>query len=117
MASTRSKNTPGNYRAEQRSITQYANYSPNSVYGQPVQTNFCGDGLIGQKVGPMALSANYCDIESSLRGIGSTNLVNPQTPVVPEINELKSLSIIDRVPVFLPSPLILESNQRQRFLR
>jgi len=116
MSSTRNKNTPGNYQAEQWSLKQQADYLPYSYYAAPPNTYFPGDGLIGAKMGPMKLSENFCDIESSLLGIGSTNLVSPQPAVVPEINKLQSLSIIDRLPVILPSPLIVEPNQRQRFL-
>ena len=116
MTSTRSKNTNGNYQAEQWSLKQQANYLPYKYYGAPKDTYFCGDGLIGAKVGPLQLSGNFCDIESSLRGIGSTNLVSPQPEIHPEIKPLKSLSIIDKLPIILPSPLVLEPNQRQRFL-
>lgn len=116
MSSTRSKNTIGNYKAEQWSLNQQAEYLPYKLYGAPVHTYFCGDGLIGQRVGPMKLSGNFCDIESSLLGINSTNLVSPQPEVVPEIKQLKSLSIFQKSPVILPSPLVVEANQRQRFL-
>jgi hypothetical protein len=116
MSSTRSKNTIGNYKAEQWSLKQQSEYMPYSSYAAPPNTYFCGDGLIGAKVGPLQLSDNFCDIESSLFGIGSTNLVLPQPDVVPEIKKLKSLSIIDKLPVIFPSPLVVEPNQRQRFL-
>jgi hypothetical protein len=116
MSSTRNKNTMGNYQAEQWSIQRQAEYIPYLNYGAPENTYFCGDGLIGAKIGPMQLSNNFCDIESSLRGIGTTNLVSPKPDVYAEIKEIKSLSMIDKLPVILPSPWIVEANQRQRVL-
>ena len=112
MASTRNRNTPGNYKLEQWSNTHECNYNTYATYGKPTETMFPGDGLLTGKVGPMALAHNSCDIESMLRGIGSTNLVNPNPETVPEIKPLNSLSIIDRLPVAVPDPLVIEPNQR-----
>jgi len=102
MASTRNRNSPGNYSLEVQEKREQSNYKVNELYSVPVQTNFFGDGLLAGRVGPAKLSSNYCDIESSLRGIGATNLVQPQAPVQPDIFQLKSLNMIDRVPLILP---------------
>ena len=58
------------------------------------------------------LSSNACDIESQLFGIGSTNLVNPQKQTQPKFHDVKSLNMIDRLPMVIPEPLIVEKNQR-----
>ena len=102
MASTRNKNTPGNYTLEIEGKREQAQYKVNELYSVPKETQFFGDGLLPGRVGPAKLSTNYCDIESDLRGIGSTNLVQPQSPVKPDINQLKSLNMIDRVPLIFP---------------
>ena len=112
MSSTRSKNTSGNYELEQWSIGQQVNYTSLPLYGTPVHTYLPGDGLLSGKVSREQLSNNSCDVESMLRGIGSTNLVNPKAPLSVELHGLKSLSVIDRVPLFIPAPLVVEPNQR-----
>lgn len=113
MASTRNKNTPGDYASEKRSLQQHANYSTYEPYGAPATTLFSGDGLLMGRIAPQGkLAGNACDIESSLFGIGSTNLEHFQTPVVPELYPLQSLSIIDRLPVLVPKPLEVQGGQR-----
>ena len=112
MASTRNKNTQGDYNLEQSYHLHTHNYNTYECYGTPLQPQFAGDGLLGGKIYSKNLSSNYCDIESDLRGIGSTNLVNPQTPVTPDLYKLKSLSIIDKTPVILPNDLYVEPYQR-----
>ena len=112
MASTRNKNTPGNYIAEQRSITEHINYNTYQSYGVPQSTYLPGDGLLQGRVAPDQLSHNSSDIESFLWGIGSTNLVNPLPATTPEIKQLKSLSVIDKIPVIVPGDLQVQPNQR-----
>jgi hypothetical protein len=114
MSSTRSKNTPGNYQSEQKSFIQSLNYSvdKNNSYGAPTTTHFAGDGLLAGRVAPENLYFNACDIESQLRGIGTSNLVEQHREVVPMPRNLDSLSIIDRLPILVPEPLVVEKNQR-----
>lgn len=114
MASTRNKNTPGNYCYQQRDITNiynnimYAN-APNApayTNAQPVL------GIIPSFMGRDGLSKNSVDIESALKGINSTNLVEPQKPVVPELITLPPVSYFDRSPLIMPTPLVVVKNQR-----
>lgn len=112
MAATRNKNTPGNYKLELESKISNASYQTYEPYVVPNQTNFAGNGLIMGRIGASKLSENSCDIESQLRGIGSTNLVNPQTEITPEINQLKSLNLITGIPLILPEPFVHDSQQR-----
>jgi hypothetical protein len=112
MASTRTKNTIGNYDLEQWSNQSSIGYNTSMVYGAAPQTMLPGDGLLAGNVSRTQLAHNSCDVESSLFGIGSTNLVQARPEIVPEIAQLKSLNVIDRLPIMVPSPLIVESNQR-----
>jgi hypothetical protein len=112
MASTRTKNTPGDYQLEQWSFAQHVGYNTAAHYGRPEQTYLPGDGLLAGNVSRTQLSSNSCDIESMLRGIGSTNLVTPKSPTVPMIASLQSLSVMDRIPLLVPAPLVVQSNQR-----
>jgi hypothetical protein len=112
MASTRNKNTPGNYSAEQWSLGEQINYNTYQSYGVPQSTYFAGDGLLHGRVASEQLSNNSCDIESNLFGIGSTNLVNPMTPVVPELKPLGSLAVMDKIPLIIPGDLVVQGEQR-----
>ena len=112
MASTRNKNTPGDYQLETRAYTEQSAYLAYETYGHAETTYFPGDGLIGAKISNVQLSKNYCDIESELRGIGTTNLVNPQAPVTAQINTLKSMTFMKRVPLIIPAPIVVNNNER-----
>lgn len=114
MASTRNKNTAGNYCLEQREYKnseQYVLY-PNSQYGAAYNTRLAGNGLNPAQIPWNKLSYNAPDIESFLFGINSTNLVNPAPCLVPELAKLDSINIYENSPIFIPEPLVIEKNQR-----
>jgi hypothetical protein len=112
MAATRNKNTPGNYALETKGKQEQSQYKVYENYAVPAETHFFGDGLLAGRVGAAKLSSNYCDVESQLRGIGATNLVTPAPEVSPDINQLKSLNIIDRIPLILPKSYEHNNNER-----
>lgn len=112
MASTRNKNTPGDYVLEKQQNKDIVDFNTYRSYGVPMNTYFSGDGLLTGRIASENLSSNSCDIESMLRGIGANNLETPQMPVMPAINTTKSLSIIDRLPVYVPRVLVVDPNQR-----
>jgi len=115
MASTRTKNTPGNYELEQWSYDRNVSWSTAEYRGPPPQTNLPGDGLLAGNVSRTQLSVNSCDIESMLFGIGSTNLVEPREPVQAKIKELPSLNICTKIPLLIPADLVIQPNQRPQF--
>ena len=117
MTSTRSKNTPGNYCNEQWSLGKQRSYPVYKDSTVSQTTMFASDGLLPARIGSSELSYNYSDIESYLFGIGSTNLVKPLPDVVPHVKDLKSLSVIDRLPIYIPESLQVSCNQRQYPLR
>ena len=114
MASSRNKNTSGNYALEQYSYNRQIDYSTylNSSCGQAHLNHFAGNGLLMGKRPHTELSHNPTDIEGILYGIGSTNLVNPMTTPVAQLKRLNSLDICDRTPVIIPSPFAMQSGQR-----
>ena len=112
MSSTSSKNTPGNYRLEQNINDNFGTYCTYVNYGVPSQTNFPGNGLLTGRMAPSDLAYNGRDVESFLWGIGSTNLVEARTPTTPQIKQLQSLNIIDRIPIMVPEPLVVKKDQR-----
>lgn len=108
MASTRNINTMGNYALEQKSNDQfrtlitykYGSYGP--AYKPAIPD---GGSAIPSHMSRDSLSYNPVDIETMLRGIGSTNLVNPQTPIKPELKTLPRATFFERPGVNLPKPL------------
>lgn len=115
MASTRTRNTPGNYDLEQWSFGRNVDWCTAEYRGPPPQTNLPGDGLLAGNVSRTQLSVNSCDIESMLRGIGSTNLVSPQEPLQAQIKELPSLNVCTKIPLLIPANLVVHPNQRPLF--
>ena len=59
-----------------------------------------------------AFSRNSVEIESALFGINSTNLVTPEKPVNPELTNLPEISYFDRLPVYMPEKLVVQTDQR-----
>jgi hypothetical protein len=114
MASTRNRNTPGNYNLEQKQFKQSEEYKlyPNSQYGAAYNTRLPGNGLLPAQIPWNKMSHNAPDIESFLLGINSTNLVNPAPCFVPELKSLNPVNVYEKGPVFIPEPLVIEKNQR-----
>lgn len=114
MASTRNRNDTGNYKSEQRALESqrlYACYQ-HQGNGQAFSTYLAGDGLLAGSMGPSVLSRNFADIDSFLKGTGSTNLVSPMAPIQPQLKTVESVSFIDRVPLIMPQPMKHLSDQR-----
>lgn len=114
MASTRNRNTPGNYCLEQREYKQFENYTlyPNSQYGAAYTTNFAGNGLMPAQIPWNKLSNNCADTESFLFGINSTNLVNPAPCFKPEIKTIQTVNVYDKTPTIMPIPFVRDVTQR-----
>lgn len=80
MASTRNKNTIGNYNLQQRQYRDMERYElyPNSQYGTAYDTKLLSNGINPGQIPWNQLSENAVQVESFLFGINSTNLVQPQ---------------------------------------
>jgi hypothetical protein len=112
MASTRNKNTCGDYYLEQKQsqrilddrIYKYRRIAYNDALP-------CAGINVGS-IPNSQLANNATDIESSLYGINSTNLVQPKAPVVPQLKNLRDIAFFERPQVFIPEPLVVENNQR-----
>ena len=117
MASTRNKNTSGNYSLEQRDFKGFENYTlyPNSQYGTAYNTQLAGNGLNPAQIPWNQMSTNAPDIESFLFGINSTNLVNPAPVFEPQLTTLQPINLYEKTPIFIPEPLVVEKNQRPAF--
>jgi hypothetical protein len=114
MASTRNKNTAGNYCLQQREYRQQDEWRlyKNGANGYAYDTRLPGNGLNPGQYPLNVLSKNAADIESFLFGINSTNLVNPAPPLTPELNCLQSANVFKKPDLYLPEPLVVSKNQR-----
>ena len=114
MASTRNINTPGNYYLEQKEYKHFENYTlyPNSQYGAAYDTKLPGNGVNPGQIPWNQLSNNPVQIESFLFGVNSTNLVNPEPPLVANLKNLETVNFFERCPTLIPEPLVVEKNQR-----
>lgn len=117
MSSTRNKNQLENYELEilsKRKQLDYYMYE-NGANSKAHVTYLPGNGILTGRIASSSLSENYCDIESFLYGIGSTNLVNRKEKVVANLYEMTDLNIIDKAPMIIDKPFIQELNQRPLF--
>ena len=97
MASTRNRNTTGDYELEKKRYEQQCRYSNGEKsFGLPVQSYFPGHGLMPANICRNELTHNACDVESQLFGIGANNLVTPQAKIEPQYKKLKNLDICDK---------------------
>ena len=114
MASTRNKNTPGNYCLDQRQNVGQESWQlyKNGANGTAYDTRLCGNGLNPGQLPWTTLSHNPADIESFLFGINSTNLVKPAPALTPELKCLKSANIFKTSPVIMPVPQAIPKYQR-----
>lgn len=116
MASTRNINTPSDYKLRQRNFELYEAYNNQNLYfGRPTLVATPNCGFAPPKFSINEQSGNGVDIESELRGIGSSNLVNPKAQVVPELKNIPEVVFYDRTPMILPDPLVVEKEQRPYF--
>lgn len=114
MASTRNKNTPGNYCLEQKQnigIESWQLYK-NGANGYAYDTRLPGNGLNPGQLPWYTLSNNPADIESFLLGINSTNLVNPAPPLTPELKCLQTANVFKTKQVIMPVPQAIPKYQR-----
>jgi len=114
MTSTRNKNNPDDYKLQQRRFEeslQYNQYEYSQV-GRAYNIAIPDIGIMPSHMPNCAFSKNPTDIESSLWGINSTNLVKPQPPVKPELKSLKEVEFFDRMKCVMPEPLQIQKNQR-----
>ena len=113
MASTKNRNTESDYKLEQLLNT---NHLENNLYlhsARPSTECFPEIGYTPSKLSRDALADNPIDIESTLRGIGSSNLVKPCEPPTPSLRNLDFKQFFDRQQaVVMPYPLVFNNYQR-----
>jgi hypothetical protein len=109
MASTRNKNTYINYKLEQLTNMNNEMYNlyKHGSSGDPYYINLPGNGFGGSHMSADKLSNNSVDIESFLRGIGTTDLIKGPMTLTPKLNTISTVNIYEtNNPVIMPLPLI-----------
>ena len=121
MASTRNLNSMNNYKVEQRQERQQKLLKLDQHLPKPRVCILPDAGVpVGMMTGGYnnnALSKNAADVESYLFGIGQTNLVAPRGKTSERRNELKHHAFFQRNSVFIPSPLVIDREQRPMIFR
>ena len=112
MSCTRNKNTLGNYNLEQEQYLQSHLYNTNIIHKESNNTQYAGNGLLSSYIPRTMLSYNPIEIESTLFGIGSTNLVNPKPKITPRLKKLNTFNLYENEKVIIPKPLVIEKNMR-----
>lgn len=112
MASTRNKNMRNEYCLEERMNSNIIINRTESYRTIAYSTRIPDAGINVGHIPNNQLSYNATDVESSLFGIQSTNLVKPQKFSQPEYKNIDSVSFFDRLPLIIPEPLVIEKNQR-----
>jgi hypothetical protein len=113
MASTRDINSSANYCLEQRAQLIIRNNNgfnngPNGRAFDPAFPELYRQGYMP----PDNFSFNPTDIESSLLGIGSTNLEETKAPVVPRFKQLDTVSFFKTPDVIQAKTITPLLNQR-----
>jgi hypothetical protein len=124
MASTRNKNSEGDYQLEQRAYQQRferMSFEHSPYVGHVHGTSYMpGRGLVGGKIAPRIICNNFSDVESELFGIGVTNLTNPMrlpvTPENPQTFQYLDVATIRYPFDIMPIAFAPQANQRPMYL-
>ena len=118
MAFDNNKNTPGDYQLQ---VKDNADILSNLLYihgprVNPGQILLPGNGLLAGPMHSDVLAKNATDIESALRGIRSSDLVNGPFQVSAVLEKHRTLDIFEKDSLILPKPLIVSRDNRPMYL-
>ena len=106
MASTRKINSKGIHSLEIRGNENVILNRTEEYRTTRNDTVMAELGMNASHIHGKVLASNYCDIESDLYGIGSSNLVQPRLKATPNINTIPVKSFFNRFPMILPEPMV-----------
>tara|TARA_R110002072_G_scaffold76776_5_gene179815 strand:+ start:179 stop:538 length:360 start_codon:yes stop_codon:yes gene_type:complete len=118
MASTRNINTRCNYELEQKSNRMNVDHNlyKNGPSGVAYKNEFPEFYYRPSQLPRQFYTENSIDIESTLRGINSTDLVNGPPVVTPIFKPITFNCFFEHSnKVILPEPLVIEKDQRPKF--
>jgi hypothetical protein len=112
MASTRNKNSKEDYNLEKYRNRNFVDYQEYKYSRHNYDPKYPGFGLTPTQMAGKDISHNYVTIESQLWGIGASDLENKREQQTPDNKALNEHTIIDKTPVLLPDPLVVQKYQR-----
>ena len=114
MASTRNLNTKGDYavkKKESSAIHNYMTYSGFSTNDPSYFTRGANPSIYAGQ-----LCKNAIDVESTLRGIRSTNLEGPSFSATPEVTPIGEKQYFTVNPTYIPQPYYHSTVERPLYL-
>lgn len=120
MSATRNRNTLGNHQME---VAAHAQWADRQMYEHGPQGNayapcLPGNGLLPGKLGRDSLALNSVDVESSIFGLGSTNLARPQDNLKVRAAHvvLPSMDLFESRRTYAPRPIVPDLDARPRYI-
>ena len=118
MAFTGNKNASNNYCLEKQ--INFSTFDYNLFPSKHIHNNsvFCDSpGINPTYTSNNELSYNGVDIESTLFGINSSNLIQQKKSTIPSLKRKKNINFFERPRIFLPEPLVIEKCHRPSIFR
>ena len=114
MASTTNKNTKEDYCLQQQIFERNMDYNlyQHSQHGSSYQAAIPNKCVGIPKFSMNERTTNGIDVESELKGIGSTNLVKPRARFIPNPHLLPNICFFNQPSTQLPNPVVVQKNQR-----
>ena len=115
MSSTRNLNTINDYRVKKQESVKINNYMLYNGFSRNDNPALCVLGSNSTMYSGQ-LSHNAIDIESTLRGIRSTNLEGPSFKAEPQLKSLPSVEYFNRTPTYIPESYAHSTIERPLYL-
>jgi hypothetical protein len=115
MSSTRNLNTINDYKVKKQESVKLNDYMLYRGFSKNDNPSLC---VLGSNSTMYAgqLSHNAIDIESTLRGIRSTNLEGPSFKAEPQLKNLPDVEYFTRTPTYIPQGYIHSTIERPLYL-
>jgi len=115
MSSTRNSNMIDDYRVKKQESVKINNYMLYNGFSRNDNPALCVLGSNSTMYSGQ-LSHNAIDIESTLRGIRSTNLEGPSFKAEPQLKSLPSVEYFNRTPTYIPESYAHSTIERPLYL-
>ena len=115
MSSTRNLNTIDDYRVKKQESIKSNNYMLYDGFARNDNAALLVRGANPSMYGGQ-LSHNVIDVESTLRGIRSTNLEGPSFKAEPQLKHLPEVEYFKVDPTYIPQSYVHSTTQRPLYL-
>jgi hypothetical protein len=115
MSSTQNKNTYDDYQVKKKESVKHVDYMLFDGFSKNENPALFVRGS-NTSMYASHLSYNPIDIESTLRGIRSTNLEGPSFKATPQLKHLPEIEYFKTDPTFIPQPYYHSTQERPLYL-